>query len=27
MMITPLFTLLGNTVWTMIRRKRVPPAP
>jgi hypothetical protein len=26
MMITPLFTLLGNSVWNMIRhKKRVPP--
>lgn len=26
LMITPLFTLLGNSVWGMVRRKRVPPA-
>jgi hypothetical protein len=27
MMITPLFTLLGNSIWNMIRhKKRVPPA-
>lgn len=25
LMITPLFTLLGNSVWSMVRRKRVPP--
>ena len=26
LMITPLFTLLGNTVWNMIRHKKgVPP--
>ena len=27
LMITPLFTLLGNSVYNMIRKKRVPPAP
>ena len=26
LMITPLFTLLGNSVLGMVRRKRVPPA-
>ena len=26
LMITPLFTLLGNSVWSMVRRKRLPPA-
>jgi len=25
LMITPLFTLLGNSVLGMVRRKRVPP--
>lgn len=26
LMITPLFTLLGNSVLGLVRRKRVPPA-